>query len=170
MAAKKNIFRQESLDRIESPEKLDQYIKVSRPTTWVVLAGLLIVTLGALIWSFSGTLPEIMQTRGVTMTGNQVSLFVEPANLELVKTGDAVEITLPDQSKVSGTVSEVGKIPLSAVDLAEEINEQWIVEQISTDLYTYEILVTTDENIPAGLIVDGDVTVREIHPIEYLLN
>ena len=35
---KQSIFRRESLDRVESPEQLDAYIKVSHPKVWLIMA------------------------------------------------------------------------------------------------------------------------------------
>ena len=36
---KQSIFRRESLDRVESPEQLDAYIKVSHPKVWLNYGG-----------------------------------------------------------------------------------------------------------------------------------
>ena len=50
------IFRQKNIDRVSSPEKLDEYIKVTTPGVWVALAAMVILLTGVLIW---GTLGEL---------------------------------------------------------------------------------------------------------------
>ncbi len=51
-----DIFRQKSIDRVSSPEKLDDYIRVTTPSVWIALAAILILLLGAILW---GTLGEL---------------------------------------------------------------------------------------------------------------
>ena len=46
-----SIFRKQSLDRIKSPEQLNDYLHVTSPAIWVVLVAVLLL-LGALFaWS-----------------------------------------------------------------------------------------------------------------------
>ena len=39
------IFRKKSLERIASPDKLDDYLKVTSPSVWVILAALFIAVI-----------------------------------------------------------------------------------------------------------------------------
>ncbi len=50
----KNIFRKKSLDRVTSPEQLNDYIKVTTPSVWIILAATLILILGTLVWAVFG--------------------------------------------------------------------------------------------------------------------
>ena len=49
------IFRKKSLDRISSPEQLNDYIRVTNPSVWVVLLALVLLLIGMLSWSILGT-------------------------------------------------------------------------------------------------------------------
>ncbi|MBP0973450.1 MAG: hypothetical protein J5851_06020 [Oscillospiraceae bacterium] len=49
-----NIFRQESIDKVSSPEKLDDYIRVTTPSVWVTLIAILLLLTGALVWGIFG--------------------------------------------------------------------------------------------------------------------
>lgn len=53
---KKNIFRKETLDRISSPEQLTEYLRVTNPGIWAVLATVILLLAGILMWSAIGTL------------------------------------------------------------------------------------------------------------------
>lgn len=48
-------FRQESLERINSPEELKDYIRVATPSVWLVLLATAILLAGMLAWSVLGT-------------------------------------------------------------------------------------------------------------------
>ena len=49
------IFRPRSLERISSPEQLNDYIRVTTPGVWLVLAALVVLLAGMLAWSILGT-------------------------------------------------------------------------------------------------------------------
>ena len=49
------IFREKSIERISSPEELNDYIRVTSPSVWLVLAALIILLAGMLVWSVLGT-------------------------------------------------------------------------------------------------------------------
>ena len=46
-----NIFRKTSIDSISSPEKLNDYIKVSNPAVWIILAAIAALLVGGLVWA-----------------------------------------------------------------------------------------------------------------------
>ena len=50
-----SIFRQKSLDKVSSPEQLNDYIRVTTPSVWLVLAALVVLLIGMLAWSIFGT-------------------------------------------------------------------------------------------------------------------
>ena len=52
----KILFRQKTLERIASPEQLTDYLRVTNPSIWVVLAAVLLLLGGLFAWSAVGTL------------------------------------------------------------------------------------------------------------------
>lgn len=50
-----NIFREKSLERVSSPEALNDYIRVTTPSVWIVLAATVLLLVGMLAWSIFGT-------------------------------------------------------------------------------------------------------------------
>ncbi len=59
-----NIFRKSSMDRISSPEKLDDYLKVTTPSLWFVLTAVILLLLGAFVWSSVGELEATEKIQG----------------------------------------------------------------------------------------------------------
>ena len=45
-----SLFRKKSLDRISSPEQLNDYLRVTNPTVWVVLGAVILLLLGVIVW------------------------------------------------------------------------------------------------------------------------
>ncbi len=50
-----DLFRKKSLQKISSPEQLDDYIRVTTPSVWLVLLALIILLAGLLVYSIFGT-------------------------------------------------------------------------------------------------------------------
>jgi len=69
---KEGIFRQESLERLSSPERLDQLMQVLAPKDWLALAVFGSLTIFGLAWSFVGRIPITVQGRGIFLQPRQV--------------------------------------------------------------------------------------------------
>ena len=54
------LFRKKSMDRISSPEELNDYIKVTTPSVWLSIAAIVIILVGALVWGTFGTVDQEM--------------------------------------------------------------------------------------------------------------
>lgn len=48
------MFRQKSLEQIQSPDELDDYIRVARPGTWLALTGVVVLLAGFFTWCAFG--------------------------------------------------------------------------------------------------------------------
>jgi hypothetical protein len=50
---KNSIFRKKSMERISSPEEMDDYMKVTGPSMWLVTGAILLLLLAAVIWGIT---------------------------------------------------------------------------------------------------------------------
>ena len=53
---KKQIFRQQSLDRIASPEQLNDYLRTTKPGAWILLSVIILVLVAFFSWASIGRL------------------------------------------------------------------------------------------------------------------
>ncbi len=49
-----NIYRKKSIERISSPEELNDFLKVARPRVWLVLGAVIVLIVGAAVWAATG--------------------------------------------------------------------------------------------------------------------
>src|SRR5688572_25729322 len=68
----KQIFRQEALDRLSSPEGLDQLFSLVGMKSWVPLTALALLVAGAAAWAVLGRVPETVEGAGVLINPGQV--------------------------------------------------------------------------------------------------
>ena len=94
------LFRQESLERLASPERLDQLMRVVKPKSWIPLVTIGSVVVATAIWSVVGRIPVTVDGQGVLIypskvvplqsigSGQLASLNVEEG--DLVHKGDVL--------------------------------------------------------------------------------
>lgn len=64
------IFRKKSLDRISSPEQLNDYIKVSNPSVWLIITAVCILLVSAFVWAVRGNITTSVNATGVFLDNN----------------------------------------------------------------------------------------------------
>ncbi len=60
-----NLFRQTALDKLSSPERLDQLMTVTPRRAWLALFTIVAILLAAIIWSIFGSLPTRVSGPGI---------------------------------------------------------------------------------------------------------
>ncbi len=84
----KMIFRKKALDRIASPEQLSDYLCVTNPGIWSILAAVILFLAGLFAWSAIGTLE----------TTAEVKVIVEAHTAQIIPMGaETVENGMPLQ-------------------------------------------------------------------------
>src|SRR5690349_6039848 len=91
----KEIFRKASLDRLASPEQLDQLLRVTTPRGWIALAALCGAVSAGVAWGFLGASNATVAGQGVIIRSGGVFNVVPFAGgrvIELrVQVGDVVQ-------------------------------------------------------------------------------
>jgi HlyD family secretion protein len=67
-----SIFRKVSLERLSSPEQLDQLLRVTTPKNWLALVALFAVLSVIVVWGITGTIPTKVQGQGVIVRSGTV--------------------------------------------------------------------------------------------------
>ena len=65
--SEKDVVKKGGSDKIDSPDKLNDYMRVLSPSIWLILAATLLLLAGALIWAIFGSI-EIHNSQGITET------------------------------------------------------------------------------------------------------
>lgn len=80
---KRNLFRKKSLERLSSPERLNQLMLVVSPKDWMPLATTASLVVLTLVWSVVGRIPITAIGRGVLIQPNRVVEFQSPIAAQL---------------------------------------------------------------------------------------
>ena len=85
------IFRKKSLDKVKSPENLDDYIQVSNPGVWLLLFSVIVLLAGACVWGIFGHIDSTVPA-AVHIENSQAVCEIDEENISTVKVGQTVKI------------------------------------------------------------------------------
>lgn len=155
--SKTSIFRKESLERLSSPEQLDQLMQVVNAKSWMPLATLGSLLLLAVIWSIFGRIPVTAIGKGAlvhpTASSDQlVSLTVfDVQDGEQIQPGMQV-IIVPDStgSEQDGILGRVTSVSGSAITTLEAARQA--INADTPETGTIEVLaeLERDPNSASG--------------------
>lgn len=78
-----SIFRKKNLERINSPEQLDDYIKVTSVSVWVILISIMLILIGACVWGVYGTVTTSFETIGIVEKGN-MKIYISESDFQKI--------------------------------------------------------------------------------------
>jgi multidrug efflux pump subunit AcrA (membrane-fusion protein) len=120
---KKDIFTEDALARLRSPEQLDSLFRVTRPVTWMALAMLCFLGASIALWSVYGVISESVEAIGMILDSAGVVNVYHDAGGKLsevlvrpgmrVRKGDVVA-RLAQPSLMSDIITSRQSIPMSA--------------------------------------------------------
>lgn len=153
------IYRKKSIDRVKSPEQLNDYIRVSNPGVWLVLAAVIILLVGICTWGVFGKLDTKVSAVGTSANG-VMTCYV--GNDDIGKITGKMKIT------VEGKDYEILTIGNKAIKASDELNEYLIyLGGFGEDEWVYEITAKTD--LPDG-DYEAEIVVESISPMSFILN
>ena len=89
------LFRKSALERVSSPERLNEYIKITHIGVWGVLLACLALLVAVGFWAIYGSIPDTVSAVGIIFPQHGVTSVIPTAAGRItdmqVKVGDYVE-------------------------------------------------------------------------------
>ncbi len=154
------LFRQKTLDKVSSPEQMNDYIRVTSPGVWLVLAAVIALLAGLVIWSALGRLETTVTAAVVAGPEAWPVCYIAEADMDAVRVGQTVHIGGEDYV-LAGVAARPVTVDESFDAYALHVGGlevgQWV--------YPAELDAALDEGIyEARIVVDS------VSPISFLLN
>ena len=102
--------------RITSPEKLNDYLKATSVTTWVLLGMIIVFLVGILIWSHLAEITYIIEGNA-TISSGEVKLEIDESRLNELKVGQIVYI-LDSEGEIT-SINDNGMPIISGINLSD---------------------------------------------------
>ncbi len=154
-----NVFREKSMERVSSPEQLNDYIKVSNPAVWMVISSVIILLIGVCVWGVLGKLNTVIKTGGVCRNG-VACCYVKEADVSKIKADSTVSVDGNDY-----TVASMSKSPVKA---GENVDPYILhLGNIGDNDWVYEVFF----NAPLkNDKYEMNITVDSVSPMSFILN
>ena len=134
------LFRKSALDKLASPERLDELMEVTPGKGWVALATVGALFAGLVVWSIFGSIPERIDGQGMLVRGGGLRQLRAGGDGTLTRLSIKIN-DLVKEGQVVGQISQLGS--------SEEIKSaKQALDQAQRD---YEMSRAEDERTIAGI-------------------
>lgn len=192
-----SLFRKKSLDRISSPDQLNDYIKVSNPSVWLIIGALLILATSFSVWAFNGNITSEVPCTGVFQSSlsspdavNSVVCYVDANYASKIAEGMPTRIydrAKPMSAYIEGKVAKVSSVPVRQADILDAYSSEFVADSILEAEYGVQVLIkvsrtadgsyawangeVSDEAFVKGNnLCKVDIITESYTPVEFLFN
>lgn len=156
---KEQLFRKKSMDRISSPEQLNDYVKVSNPSVWMLLFSIVILLVGICIWGIFGKLDTTLTVSAVSTDGVTVCY---------VKEADRADISEGMTVRIDGAEYQVTSVSDEPVQVTANFQDYVLhIGSLQSGEWVYKIPVNAE--LKNG-IYKAEIVTESIAPMSFLLN
>ena len=152
----KSLFRQETLDHISSPEELHDYMKVTSPRLWMILAAVVALLVGFIVYASVATLENKLDVKA------EVYVYTDPETGE--RFVDDFMVIIPDEKKDLVQREMVVRFA----------GYEGKIEYIIQDKDATGAHVSFEQPIDASNLEDGtydaEVVLEQVSPIKFIIN
>lgn len=149
-----DLFRKKSIERVSSPEQLNDYVKVSSPGVWAVLAAVLILLAGAFVWGILGRLEATVPAVVISRDGAAVCCY---------DTAYGAEVGAGMPVRVGGEELSLVSVSSEAVQLGADAPEAGF------DAGQYVYVSELSGSVGDG-VYEAEIVVDSIAPLSFLWN
>ncbi len=155
----KSLFRAKNIEKIESPEALNNYLQVTSPGVWLILVAIVIFLIGACIWGIFGHIESTVNA-AVVSTDNETVCLVPESALNSVVENRSIEI--------ESVHYELSPATLEPEVISESTNVYWILAgNLNIGDIVYRIPLS--DTLPEG-VYSGTIVTETLSPFSLLLN
>lgn len=155
------LFRKKSLERVSSPEQLNDYIKVSNPGIWLSLAAIVVLLVGVCVWAVFGRLESTLQVAAVKSDG-RIVCFVKEDDIDKVNNGMTVRIG-DDTCKIVGIEREPVPVDESFKEYGKHVGDL-------TDGEWVYVVYTDWDGGDEGDVFSADIIIKSVKPASFVFN
>lgn len=156
-------FRRESIEALDSPSQLNDYIRVVKPGTFAALIGILLLFVAVIIWGTTGTVRTLYPISGIQQ-GTHLTCFVQPRMGEEIKPG--MTVVFADGS--SGLVRPIDYNLYTKEEVSNALGNSFYLSSMDLHDWNLRIDIDTEKQTDNASAVEGNIILKEMKPIEFL--
>lgn len=157
----KMLFREKSIERITSPEQLDDRIQVASPSVWMLLLGIFFLLIGICVWGIFGKMDTVISVGAITKD-DQTFCYVKEDDIDRINSEMLVRIKNDEYS-----VERISHQPI----LVDEDFSDYLcyIGNLSKGEWVYEVKLNEAYGEPES-IFEVDIVLESISPVTFVIN
>lgn len=154
------VFRQKSIEKISSPEQMNDYIRVSNPSVWIILAAVIVLLAGVFVWGLFGRLDSAFQTGSVCKDGS-LTVYVSEENFAKISEKAVIS--------VDGAELALSDIPSSPVRLDDNA-DPYLLHLTGASAGDWVYVLKVDAAGMKDGVISVSVITERVRPLDFVLN
>jgi hypothetical protein len=181
---RRDIFRKVALERLSSPDDLDQMVRITRPASWLALIAIVAIVAGGLVWATFGRVATTVRGNAILIeTGAdvmpEVIMYLPVPDASQVRPGmparfSPLVTSSTGESAVQGEVDSVAAFPATQEDVLETLGSEALVAALDVGPAPVEVRIALDpdgafDGSDEGALGTGTIITGEDRPLDFIL-
>ena len=147
--------------KVNLPEQLNQYIRLSNPGVWILLLAIVVLLVGVCIWGYFGKIDTKIKT--VVISDNYTSyLYVKEEDMAKIKNGMQVEL---NNNENVFEIADIEETPEKVTDDMDEYARHLGNFQVGEWVYKCRL----NKNVKEGTY-SANIIIESIAPMTFITN
>lgn len=157
------LFRKAALEKLSSPEELDQLMQVTTPKGWLALVALICFLVAITVIGIFSVIPVRVEGQYCLLVNDpaanytQAIIYISPSQDNAIQIGNEAQITpasvrKSDSGFMLGNTVSVGEFPVSATEMQAVLGNETLVNQLLDDGALIQVVV---ELLPAQITTEN---------------
>lgn len=154
------LFKTKHENRVNSPEQLNDYIRIARPGIWLILIAALVLLISVFVWAVFGSLESYTQAKGLA-DGSTVLCYM--ADTGSVQCGNEATV-----NGIKGTVTAVSEKPVSREYVLSTVSaEEYDLYLLAPSDWSYVVEITLESETESGF-ASASIMTEAVSPISFI--
>jgi len=154
-----DIFRKESLARFTSPENLDKYIRSTTPSLWLLLATIIVILVGVIVWGSFGKIDSTSVVGCSVENNGIITSYISETGYEKICDESYIEI--------NGEKYDITSI--SGPFIVGSDSNSFLIQASEIESGSWYYIVRSVSNLSNGEY-KGKIVYEKISPISFIIN
>ena len=154
-------MEEKKLKKVDSPEQLNEYIRLSNPGVWITLLAIIVLLAGFCVWGAFGKIDTKIATVAVS---DEASTYIYVKEEDFSKVKDRMSVTL-NGSEDTFEIVELYETPEKVTEDMDEYVRHLGDLQIGEWAYKCKL----DKNVKEGTY-GADIIIESVSPMKFIVN
>ena len=153
------LFRKKAIDKIESPEQLNDYLRGANLSLWLILGAVIVLLIGFGVWGTFGRLETQVNVVAISWNG-AIEAFVKEADISGISVGQRVYVDGAEHKVLSISEKVISAEAHFSNDMVHleglTAQDMYYVLELSGSLPegAYDAAIVKEEHPPISLLFD----------------